>query len=234
MKKTPFLLLAVATASLSILSCQSNTERATLNSQRDTLSWAMGMSLAETTKSNFYDFDEEVVLKAFKSFLAGREQPISQQEYEDACAYIGFLAAAESRRQDQQQSTDNAKRQEEAFAKLLAQKPDLKQAPQGFYYEVLREGKGPKATEGKRIEFDFKGINMFTGEVIEQTYGKRGSVVHVLGKPMFEGIFEGLQLMNAGSQFRFYFPFEKVVGARGIPPYTPVIYEVELHNIYND
>ena len=234
MKKTPFLLLAVATASFSILSCQSNTERATLNSQRDTLSWAMGMSLAETTKSNFYDFDEEVVLKAFKSFLAGREQPISQQEYEDACAYSGFLAAAESRRQDQQQSTDNAKRQEETFAKLLAQKPDLKQAPQGFYYEVLREGKGPKATEGKRIEFDFKGINMFTGEVIEQTYGKRGSVVHVLGKPMFEGIFEGLQLMNAGSQFRFYFPFEKVVGARGIPPYTPVIYEVELHNIYND
>lgn len=234
MKKTPFLLLAVATASFSILSCQSNTERATLNSQRDTLSWAMGMSLAETTKSNFYDFDEEVVLKAFKSFLAGREQPISRQEYEDACAYIGFLAAAESRRQDQQQSTDNAKRQEETFAKLLAQKPDLKQAPQGFYYEVLREGKGPKATEGKRIEFDFKGINMFTGEVIEQTYGKRGSVVHVLGKPMFEGIFEGLQLMNAGSQFRFYFPFEKVVGARGIPPYTPVIYEVELHNIYND
>lgn len=60
MKKTPFLLLAVATASFSILSCQSNTERATLNSQRDTLSWAMGMSLAETTKSNFYDFDEEV------------------------------------------------------------------------------------------------------------------------------------------------------------------------------
>ena len=234
MKKTPFLLLAVATASFSILSCQSNTERATLNSQRDTLSWAMGMSLAETTKSNFYDFDEEVVLKAFKSILAGREQPISRQEYEDACAYIGFLAAAESRRQDQQQSTDNAKRQEETFAKLLAQKPDLKQAPQGFYYEVLREGKGPKATEGKRIEFDFKGINMFTGEVIEQTYGKRGSVVHVLGKPMFEGIFEGLQLMNAGSQFRFYFPFEKVVGARGIPPYTPVIYEVELHNIYND
>ena len=87
---------------------------------------------------------------------------------------------------------------------------------------------------GKRLEFDFKGTNMFTGELIEQTYGKRGSVIHVLGNPMFEGLIEGMQYMRAGSKYRFYFPHEKVTGAKGVPPLTPVIYEIELHTIFED
>ena len=219
---------------LASASCSNKAENTTLANKTDSLSWAMGMSLAQTAKNGIYDFNNEIVLKAFQSTLNGEKQPLDEKAYNEACQYIAFLVAKHDRELNTQQQTNSEAKQKEAFEKLLAQNPNIKKAPEGYYYEVLREGKGPKATEGKRIEFDFKGINMFTGEVIEQTYGKRGSVVHVLGKPMFEGIFEGLQLMNAGSQFRFYFPFEKVVGARGIPPYTPVIYEVELHNIYND
>ena len=51
---------------------------------------------------------------------------------------------------------------------------------------------------------------------------------------MFQGLLLGMQLMNAGSKYRFYFPHQLVTGATGIPPYTPVSYEVELHEIYND
>lgn len=234
MKKQYLPLIAAALGAIALASCSGKSEQATLVNQRDTLSWAMGMSLAETAKAGFYDFDKATILKAFESYLNGSEQPLTTDQYNQACRELSFLATAQSRRMNQQQSTDNGKRQEELFAKLPAEHPGIKKAPEGFYYEVLNPGKGPKATVGKRIEFDFKGINMFTGETIEQTYGNRPPVIHVLGSPMFEGLLEGMQLMPAGSKFRFYFPFEKVTGANGIPPYTPVIYEVELHTIYNN
>ena len=81
---------------------------------------------------------------------------------------------------------------------------------------------------------DFKGINMANNQVIEETYGHREPIIHTLDRPMFQGLLSGFQLMNTGSKYRFYFPHQLVTGANGIPPYTPVIYEVELHEIYND
>ena len=54
---------------------------------------------------------------------------------------------------------------------------------------------------------------------------------------MFPGLIEAFQLMNAGSIYRFYFPYQVAFGAQGsgnIPGYTPLIYEVEVHELYPD
>ena len=100
--------------------------------------------------------------------------------------------------------------------------------------EVVKQGKGPKARFGDVVRFDYRGYNMITGELFDQTYGQRDPIDHVLGKPMFAGLIEGMQLMNAGSLYRLYVPSALAFGANGtqnIPPYTPVIYEIELHAI---
>lgn len=219
---------------LALASCSNKAETTTLRNQQDSLSWAMGMSLAQTTQGGFYDFDNETILKAFKSALKGEKQPLSDQAYNEACQYIAFLVEKHAHEVAENQARTADQRQDELFAKLTKEKPDLNKAPEGFYYEVLREGHGTKAAIGKRIRFDFKGINMANNQVIEQTYGQREPIVHVLGKPMFQGLISGIQLMNAGSKYRFYFPHQLVTGANGVPPLTPVIYEVELHEIYND
>ena len=219
---------------LALASCSNKAENVTLRNQQDTLSWAMGMSLAQTAQGGFYDFDKETILKAFKSALNGEKQPLSDQAYNEACQYIAFLVEKQAHKMAEDQSRTADQRQDELFAKIVSEKPNLKKAPEGYYYEVLKEGSGPKATLGKRIRFDFKGINMSNNQVIEQTYGRRGPVIHVLGQPMFQGLLSGIQLMNTGSKYRFYFPHQLVTGANGIPPLTPVIYEVELHEIYND
>jgi len=234
MKKIYLITLTALALAATLQSCKGKAESFPLNDERDSLSWAMGMSLAQTAQSNFYDFDKEIVLRAFESYLNKEDQPLNTDQYNLACQQISQLATLAGRQSAQQQSAQSTERQEKLFAQLTAENPAIKQAPEGFYYEVLREGKGPKATLGKRVKFDFKGSNLYSGELIEQTYGKRDAIVHVLGKPMFEGLIEGMQLMNEGSKYRFYFPYQKVVGANGIPPYTPVVYEIELHNIFND
>ena len=224
-----FLVLLLLTAS-----CSNKAENVTLRNQQDTLSWAMGMSLAQTANGGFYNFDNETVLKAFKSTLDGEKQPLTDEAYNAACQYLAFLVEKKNREMAEIQTRTAEQTQEEIFAKLTKDNPNIKKAPEGYYYEVLREGKGPKAKIGKRIRFDFKGVNLVNNQLIEQTYGQRESIIHVLDRPMFQGLLLGMQLMNAGSKYRFYFPHQLVTGATGIPPYTPVSYEVELHEIYND
>ena len=217
-----------------LASCSTNPEKTVLHDQQDTLSWVMGMSLAQTAQSGFYQFDEDVIKKAFENTIAGGKQPIDDETYQSAREYITFLVEKHQHEQDQISSLHADSLQQEYFARLLAQKPNLKRASKGYYYEVLREGKGPRAQIGMRIKLDFKSTNMLTGDLIEQTFGTGHSIIHVLDSPMFEGLLDGMQLMNAGSLYRFYFPYQLVKGTNGVPPYTPVVYEVELHEIYND
>ena len=222
--------LALALTALVFASCN-NSENVVLKNQADTLSWAMGMSLAETVQSGFYQFDEKLIQKAIANTLKDGKQPLSNEEYREALMYINFLAQTYEHNQSKKAETEANSSQEQLFAQL-AKNPNIHKAPEGYYYEVLQEGHGPKAKEGLRVRFDFKGTEMQSGNLIEQTYGNREPIIHVLGRPMFEGLIYGMQLMNAGSKYRFYFPYQLVSGANGIPANTPVIYEVELHEIF--
>ena len=115
----------------------------------------------------------------------------------------------------------------------MANNPNIKKHETGFYYEVLKEGKGRKAKYGDNVSFDYRSFLMLTGEPYDQTYDVREPIAHVIGKPMFQGLIDGMQLMNEGSIYRFYFPYQLAFGekgADGIPGFTPFIYEVELHN----
>lgn len=224
--------LALALTALVFASCN-NKENVVLKNQSDTLSWAMGMSLAQTVQSGFFQFDEKLIQEALQHSLKGGKQPLNNEEYQAALAFINVMAQAYQRDQSTKAETEASSSQEQLFAQL-EKDPDIHKAPEGYYYEVLQEGHGPKAQEGKRIRFDFKGTEMPSGRLIDQTYGTRDPIIHVLGHPMFEGLVSGIQLMNAGSKYRFYFPYQLVSGANGIPPHTPVVYEVELHEIYND
>lgn len=219
---------------LGAVSCSSKSEQVVLNTQQDTLSWAMGMSLAETAKSDFYSFDKDVVLRAFESAIKGEQQPLDDETYRAACNYLTFLLSQKQRRDAETNAVDADSRQKEYFNRLTQENNNLQKSNNGFYYEVLTPGQGVKAKVGQRIKFDFRSINALTGDTIMQTYGKRDPIVHVLSDSMFPGLFYGLQLMPAGSKYRFYFPYETCRNVEDLPPYTPVIYEVELHEIFND
>lgn len=236
MKKIlPFLVLSFSLFVL-FAGCGKKAENVVLTNQQDSLSWAMGMSLAQTVKSNFYDFDEQLVKEAFTSVLNGDEQPLDDASYQAACQYIAFLAQKHQREEVQKMTASSAQTEAEYFAKLEQEHPNIKKTTDGYYYEVIKEGKGPKAQLGQRIRFHFRGSNMMTGEVLVESYSEE-PIVHVLGNPMFKGMQLGMQLMNAGSHYRFYFPNQLAYGASGsdiVPPYTPVIYEVELQEIYKD
>ncbi|MBR3987302.1 MAG: hypothetical protein IKK04_09135 [Bacteroidales bacterium] len=230
-----FIPFAAVIAILTATACGNKSENVLLHNQQDTLSWAMGMSLAETAQSGFYSFDQATVQRAFESTLKGEKQPLDEQTYRELCNYLAFLVAQHQRTTAEKSNKEAGAIQQEYFSKLVQEKGNaLKKSENGFYYEVLQAGSGAKAKAGQRINFDFLSINALTGDTITKTYGRRDPVVHVISKSMFAGLFNGLQLMPAGSKYRFYFPYEVCANVEDIPSYTPVIYEVELHEIYKD
>ena len=177
------------------------------------------------------------VVQALKHTLEGKEQPLSDTAYAEAMQYIIATSRMYQMKQANEQKSSVEGKQNEYFSHLEKTNPNVKKHPSGFYYEVLKEGKGPNATYAQRINFDYRSFLMLTGEPYDQTYGKRDPIIHVIGKPMFPGLVDAFQLMNAGSIYRFYFPYQLAFGEHGagdIPGYTPFIYEIELHAIYKD
>jgi FKBP-type peptidyl-prolyl cis-trans isomerase len=223
-------------AALFAAGCSNNP---TLEDRTDTLSWALGRNTALSLISGneAVKIDNEVYMQALRHTLDGREQPITDQEYAEAMQYIIATTRMHQMKSAKEQQNSVDKAQNEYFEKLAKENPNVKRHPSGFYYEVLRKGHGPNAKYAQRIRFDYRSFLMLTGEPYDQTYEKREPIIHVVGKPMFHGLIDAFQLMNAGSIYRFYFPYQLAFGEQGageIPGYTPFIYEIELHDIYKD
>lgn len=239
--KSRFATLSLMAACL-LASCSGGNQKqynigqpANLGTMVDTLSWVYGVNFANTLRQGIFDsLDRATVIQAVCHTLEGKAQPMSEEEMAEAFNYLAFLQNAAMMRQSQQQSANVDALQKEYLEGLKRSNPNVKEHPSGFMYEVLREGHGPKARLAQRICFDYKSKLMLTGEDYDQSYGQRDSIIHVVGNPMFPGLIEAFQLMNAGSLYRFYFPYQLAFGERGsgsIPPYTPFIYEVELHQL---
>jgi FKBP-type peptidyl-prolyl cis-trans isomerase FkpA len=106
----------------------------------------------------------------------------------------------------------------------------------GIFYVPLEEGTGSMAERGKTVVVSWKGYflngKMFestiAGSPFEFTLGQQGQVL--------KGLELGICLMKEGGKAKFILPSHLAYGAAGsstgiVPPYTSVVYEVELHKV---
>lgn len=105
----------------------------------------------------------------------------------------------------------------------------------GLQYEVLTEGredgKSPKATDLVRCHY--KGT-LIDGTIFDSSYNSGSPLVFALNQ-VIKGWTEGLQYMKEGAKYRFVIPYQLGYGANGvgpIPPYSTLIFEVELIEVF--
>ncbi len=102
----------------------------------------------------------------------------------------------------------------------------------GLQYEVIKMGKGKKPAVTDRVQVHYHGT-LIDGTVFDSSV-ERGEPTSFGLNQVIAGWTEGLQLMPVGSKFRFYIPQELGYGERqagAIPPYSVLIFEVELLKI---
>jgi FKBP-type peptidyl-prolyl cis-trans isomerase len=121
------------------------------------------------------------------------------------------------------------------FLAANGQKPGVMTTNSGLQYKVLREGQGHKPSQLGEVEVHYKG-SLIDGTVFDSSY-ERGESISFLLAQVIPGWAEGVQLMTPGSHYEFYIPFDLAYGAAGIPgvvpPYSTLIFEVELLKVYS-
>ena len=120
----------------------------------------------------------------------------------------------------------------EKFLADNALKEGVTTTESGLQYEVLKMGKGKKPAATDRVKVHYHGT-LIDGTVFDSSVDRGEPIVFGLNQ-VIKGWTEGVQLMPVGSKFRFYIPQELGYGAQNagsIPPYSTLIFEVELLGI---
>ena len=120
----------------------------------------------------------------------------------------------------------------EKFLTENALKEGVQVTESGLQYEVIKMGRGKKPAATDRVKVHYHGT-LIDGTVFDSSVERGEPIVFGLNQ-VIKGWTEGVQLMPVGSKFRFYIPQELGYGAQAagsIPPYSTLIFEVELLGI---
>ena len=121
----------------------------------------------------------------------------------------------------------------EAYMARIAETPGMESLGGGIYYKVLAEGNGPKPTQESRVRVHYEG-RLIDGTVFDFSYQRNEPTTFPVN-----GVIAGWQIalkaMPVGSTWEVYIPQYYAYGAKGsgrnIPPYSALIFKVELLGI---
>ncbi len=120
----------------------------------------------------------------------------------------------------------------EKFLAENALKEGIFTTESGLQYEVIKMGRGKKPAATDKVKVHYHGT-LIDGTVFDSSVDRGEPIVFGLNQ-VIKGWTEGVQLMPIGSKFRFYIPQELGYGSQAagsIPPYSTLIFEVELLGI---
>lgn len=201
-----------------------------LPSEKDRISYMVGMDLARSLEPVKDEIDFETVAKAVKTGLAGGKYLMTDEQAQKVReAFTAKLQAkqiADMMAKAKKNATDGA-----AFLAANAKKPNIKTTETGLQYEVLSEGKGAKPKATDVVQVNYKG-SLLDGTVFDDSSQHGGPATIPLAQ-VVPGWREGIALMPAGSKYRFWIPAALGYGEQGtpggpIPPNATLVFDVEL------
>lgn len=189
----------------------------------DRVSYALGMSVANNIKaSGVKNLKVADFAAAMEDIFAGKRCRMEAHEAQELLN--GFF------RELQQSQIREMKEEGEKFLAENGRKEGVVTLPSGLQYKVLKEGKGTKPTAERKVKCHYEG-KLVNGTVFDSSYARNAPAVFPVNG-VIQGWVEALQLMNEGSQWELYIPYNLAYGERGagesIPPYAALVFKVEL------
>lgn len=199
------------------------------NSAIDSVSYAVGVLVAQNFKSQKVTLNSEMVAKGFAASTSGAKLVMSEQECQSVMN--NFMM-----KNQQAQTAEQAKQFEpnrvegEKFLAANKLKDSVVTTASGLQYKVVKMGDGAKPAASDKVKVHYHGT-LISGEIFDSSVD-RGEPISFPVSGVIPGWIEALQLMTVGSKFKLYIPQELAYGVRGggqtIKPYSALIFEVEL------
>jgi FKBP-type peptidyl-prolyl cis-trans isomerase len=189
--------------------------------RQDSVSYALGVTMAETLKkSGIANYNEELVKKAISEHLAGKGTI-------DAVT-ADKLYKEETKKIADQKALANKKAGEDFLAANKKQK-SVQVTASGLQYKHTMEGTGIQPDANDKVTVHYHGT-LIDGTVFDSSV-QRGTPATFGLNQVIPGWTEGLQYMKEGGKTTFYIPSELAYGSRNqnkIPGNSALIFEVEL------
>jgi FKBP-type peptidyl-prolyl cis-trans isomerase len=207
-----------------------------LKTEKDKLSYAIGMSIAhsvqQTLKRDDIEVDPAMVAKGLKAVLEGEKTLLTEKEAQDQIVELQKTARANQEAKAKAAGEAN-KKDGDAFLAANKSKDGVVTLADGLQYKVIKQGDGPKPTASDTVECNYRGT-LIDGKEFDSSY-KRGQPASFSVGGVIKGWTEVLQLMPVGSKYQVFIPAELAYGARGagadIGPNATLIFEIELLSI---
>jgi FKBP-type peptidyl-prolyl cis-trans isomerase FklB len=192
----------------------------TMTNNDEQVMYSLGVVLADDIKKAGLDkSDKTIILKAIDEYLAGT----NTVDLNTARSIVNKKKA------------DLAAKAGQDFLAANGKKPGVTTTASGLQYEVINAAPagGAKPTLTDKVKTHYHGT-LIDGKVFDSSV-QRGEPISFPVNGVIRGWQEVLQLMSVGDKWRVFIPYNLAYGERGagasIPPYSALIFEVELLGI---
>ncbi|MDR9399207.1 FKBP-type peptidyl-prolyl cis-trans isomerase [Salibacter sp.] len=233
--KLKFLFSSALSLALIGTSCQQgggSSFNGKLKSANDSVSYALGVNVASSMqKQGLDEINGDALSAAIKAINSGDSTKILMNDGEAMQFLNTYFAQMQEKKRKEEGSANKSKGQK--FLEENKGKEGIEVTESGLQYKVIEMGDGEKPGMNDMVRVHYKGT-LIDGSTFDSSY-KRGEPAQFPVNGVIAGWTEALQLMPVGSKWELYIPYNLAYGEKGagqqIPPYSTLIFEVELLEI---
>ena len=202
-----------------------------LKSQKDKVSYTIGIQSGNNLKQQSIDIDPDIMAKGIKDSLSGGKLLLTDQEMREVMTAFQKEMAIKQMSIREAMAEKN-KKEGEAFLAENKKKEGVKTLPSGLQYQVLKEAKGKSPKPTDTVVVHYRGTRL-NGSEFDSSY-QRNEPANIRLDSVIRGWREALPLMKEGAKWQLFIPSDLAYGENGAGPIEPnstLIFEVELISV---
>ena len=237
----------MAIAAAGFTACGNSTPKASLKTDVDTMSYAIGMAQTQGLKEYLVgSLDVDTAYMA--EFIKGLQEGANAGDNKKKAAYYAGIQIGQqianrmikginhevfgddsTKAKEMSKTYGPNKEAGEKFLAANAKKAGVKTLPSGVQYKVIKEGTGAIPADTSLVKVHYEG-RLINDTIFDSSY-KRGEPTTFRANQVIKGWTEALTHMPAGSVWEVYIPQELAYGERAqrnIDPFSALIFKIEL------
>jgi FKBP-type peptidyl-prolyl cis-trans isomerase len=229
---------ALAQAPATPPAATTNAPKLTPQQEKENWSYAIGMNIGTGIKRGGVDLDLDVVNKAIRDVVDGREPKLTDQQAQEA--WRSYQMAARTKHEELRgQQAEKNKKAGDAFLAENKKKAGVKTMevplPTGgtaeLQYKVLTEGTGAIPKSNDTVTVNYRGT-LIDGKEFDSSAKHGGQPAKFQVNRVVKGWTAALENMKVGSKWQLFIPPALAYGDQGmgqnIEPGSTLIFDIEL------
>jgi FKBP-type peptidyl-prolyl cis-trans isomerase len=219
----------LAIIAVGAIGCDQLKMNKTPKTDEEKVGYALGQQIGKNFKQQNVDADPKMLAAGVEDVTKGTPSKMTDQEMQEAINKLQEKARAKMQAEGEKNKANAM-----AFLEKHKTEEGVSTTPSGLQYKVIKpgsgKGKGPMAKDIVKVHYTG---TLTTGEKFDSSID-RGQPAELPVGNVIPGWAEAIKMMKTGDRWKIVIPPELAYGAEGrpgIPPYSVLIFDVELLEI---